>query len=98
MTMGAISETMEIGAASVQAVLAGSDIVMVGHDPEQQRSAIAALLAAAQSGELSVETIDQSVYRILKLKQSYALDDDPVAPVDTKELNTHIEAVTQPVP
>ncbi|TDF98337.1 beta-N-acetylhexosaminidase [Paenibacillus piri] len=91
MTMEAIGKTMPIGPASVQAVLAGADIVLVGHNPKQQNDVLDALSAAAESGEIPQPVIDASVYRIVKLKQSFRLSDQPTPPADMSELNKHIQ-------
>jgi beta-N-acetylhexosaminidase len=80
MTMGAVTEHYDIGRASVDALLAGADIVLIGHEPELQRRALEAIRHAAASGELSQDAIDDHVYRILKLKEKYGLSNDPVDP------------------
>ncbi|MFD1953004.1 beta-N-acetylhexosaminidase [Paenibacillus thailandensis] len=92
MTMEAIGETAAIGPAAVQAVLAGADIVLVGHDSGQQMAVLDALMSAAQSGKLPQKAIDASVYRIVKMKQDFRLSDQPTATVDVEALNRHIEA------
>jgi beta-N-acetylhexosaminidase len=92
MTMEAVGKTMPIGPASVQAVLAGADIVLIGHNPTQQKSVLDALTAAAQSGKIPQSVIDTSVYRIVKLKQSFHLSGQPTLLADVSALNKHIEA------
>lgn len=91
MTMEAVGKTMAIGPAAVQAVLAGADLVLVGHDPAQQKAVFDALAEAAQSGQLPVMKIDESVARIAKLKQGFALSDKPTPAPDITELNHQIE-------
>ncbi|WP_127496286.1 beta-N-acetylhexosaminidase [Paenibacillus glycanilyticus] len=92
MTMGAVGKVKPIGPASVQAVQAGADIILVGHDPIQQQTVIDALTAAAQNGEISPSVLDASVYRIVKLKQSFKLSDQPTSSIDIAALNQHIQA------
>ncbi|TCM96498.1 beta-N-acetylhexosaminidase [Paenibacillus sp. BK033] len=95
MTMGAVGKVKAVGPASVQSVLAGADIILVGHDPVQQQTVIDALTAAAQSGEIPPSVLDASVYRIIKLKQSFQLSDKPTSPFDVTTLNKHIQAALE---
>ncbi|TBL76663.1 beta-N-acetylhexosaminidase [Paenibacillus thalictri] len=90
MTMEAIGKTASIGAAAVQAVLAGADIVLVGHDPAQQKAVLEALADAVDSGKIPQKTIDESVNRIAKLKLGFGLTDEPVSMPDVPALNKHI--------
>ncbi|WP_261381226.1 beta-N-acetylhexosaminidase [Paenibacillus cremeus] len=92
MTMEAVGKTIAIGPAAVKAVMAGADIVLVGHDPEQQKAVLDALTAAVQSGKIPQTTIDASVTRIAKLKSDFHLSDQPTAPADVHKVNQLIEA------
>ncbi|MCM3628282.1 beta-N-acetylhexosaminidase [Paenibacillus glycanilyticus] len=92
MTMGAVGKVKAIGPASVQSVLAGADIILVGHDLKQQQSVVQALTTAAKSGKIPQSVIDASVYRIAKLKQSFSLSDQPASLADVSTLNQHIKA------
>lgn len=94
MTMGAIVKHYDLGAAVVQSVKSGSDIVLVAHDYELARKAIQALEHAAKSGVISEEQIDRSVYRILSLKERYGLTDSPSGPVDVNAINAALEKAT----
>jgi beta-N-acetylhexosaminidase len=93
MTMGAIVKNYDIGEAAVQSVNAGSNIVLVCHDFDKETAVINALKAAAEKGTLSSELIDNSVYKILKLKQIYSLADKPLQTVDIKTINNSITTV-----
>lgn len=68
MEMGAIVENFGSDDATLQAVKAGADIILVAHDWTRQKKSIEALKQAVQKGEISEKRIDQSVRRILKLK------------------------------
>jgi beta-N-acetylhexosaminidase len=92
MTMGAVEKFKAIGPASVQSVLAGADIILVGHNLTQQRAVLNALMTAAKSGAIPQSVIDASVYRIAKLKQSFSLSDQPTSLADVSTLNQHIQA------
>lgn len=90
MTMGAIANNYNIGEAAVRSINAGSDIILVCHDFNKEVQVINALKAAVQNGSLSEETVNKSVYRILKLKQKYAISDKGVQNVDVKNINNLI--------
>lgn len=94
-TMGAIIKNYDIGEAAVKSVLAGSDIVLVCHGYDKQETVIKALKAAAQTGKLTMDRIDQSVYRILKLKDKYNLSSDPAQGIEPKIINDKIRLLFQ---
>ncbi|MEW9700304.1 beta-N-acetylhexosaminidase [Paenibacillus sp. SI8] len=87
MTMGAITTHNELGEASVTAVLAGADVVLVGHDYDKAVTVIGALRKAVQDKRIPMDTIDQSVERIMQLKMKYQLKDDAVPAPDSELLN-----------
>lgn len=92
-TMGAIIKNYDIGEAAVKSILAGSDIVLVCHGFDKQEAVIKALKNAFDTGKISMERLDQSVYRILKLKEKYALSNESAGPVDIKSINDKIEGL-----
>jgi beta-N-acetylhexosaminidase len=59
--------------AGVMAIEAGCDFLMGPWDPYQTRDMINALKAAISSGQITMERIDQSVLRLLKLKLQYGI-------------------------
>ena len=96
MTMGAIMKNYEIGEASVKSVLAGTDIVLVCHGKDNQIQVIEALKKAALEGRISEERIDESLYRILSLKEKYAIKDEENPAVNVDEINADIRSVLNP--
>jgi len=66
--MGAIMNTYGIGEASKMAILAGCDMLAICADPVRVVEGYKAVLAAAQSGEISEDRLDASVARIAKTK------------------------------
>ena len=90
MTMEAITDNYQTGPAAVQAVKAGSDIVLVAHRYDQIVKAIEAVKAAVLNGEISEERIDESVERIMKLKQEYNIEDVNVKQANVENLNQMI--------
>ena len=76
-----LTDDLEMGAVcgpdpgdlAVQALLAGNDMVMFCNHPEQARTARRAVVAAAASGRISAERIEQSVARILAAKEKFGI-------------------------
>ncbi|MDP4094309.1 MAG: beta-N-acetylhexosaminidase [Bacillota bacterium] len=93
MTMGAIADNYGMGEAAVKSINAGSDIVLVCHEYDKENQVIQSIKAATASGEISEQRINQSVYRILKLKAKYKLNDKPVDKVDITGINKKIKSV-----
>ena len=93
LTMGAISNTYGMGEAAVMAVEAGCDLLLVCHEADNLTAARDALLSAVDAGRISMERLDESVYRILSLKQEYGLTNDPVDQPDIETLNARIQAI-----
>ncbi|CAM3725217.1 Beta-N-acetylhexosaminidase [Cohnella lubricantis] len=90
--MGAIVKNYTLPDAAVLAVQAGADILLVGHGYDNEHAAYEAVLNAVKSGKLTEERIDESVYRILKLKAQYDLHDRTGKMPDLSGLNADIEA------
>ncbi|SFL37172.1 beta-N-acetylhexosaminidase [Paenibacillus sp. 1_12] len=93
LTMGAITQNYDIGQAAVSAVLAGGDVVLVGHSFDQQVKVIQALLNASSNGVIPESVLNASVYRILKLKEKYHMSSLKSTEPDIKGLNASISAL-----
>jgi beta-N-acetylhexosaminidase len=65
MDMAGLTKQFHTGEASVRAIEAGADVLLMPPDPG---TAIRALLAAVASGRLSRQRIDQSALRVLEAK------------------------------
>ncbi|MNI53380.1 putative lipoprotein YbbD precursor [compost metagenome] len=97
LTMGAITEHYTLAAAAIDAVQAGSDILLIAHEYANEQKVRAALLDSVKQGTISEARIDESVYRILALKQKYRLNDQPLEVPDLTELNSDIKAWRQTI-
>lgn len=73
MEMNAIINYYGIEEAAIHAIEAGNDIVLISHTFERQERALKAVIAAVNDGRITEETINQSVERILRLKQKRQL-------------------------
>ncbi|MCM3041833.1 beta-N-acetylhexosaminidase [Paenibacillus motobuensis] len=91
MTMGAISEHYKIEDAAVQFILAGGNIVLIGHELEKEKAAIQAITDAVEQGTIPMNVLDDRVYKVLELKEKYKLSDDPAKGPDIKQVNKHIQ-------
>ncbi|MBW3112681.1 beta-N-acetylhexosaminidase [Bacillus sp. MCCB 382] len=93
MTMKAVADNYGMGESAVQAVKAGSDLVLIAHDAQKAVTAMEALKSAVQNGDISEERINESVKRVIQLKQSYNLEDTHTGEVELRDINHSIDAV-----
>lgn len=94
LTMGAISKNYGMGKAAVQSVQAGSDILLVAHGYENVSNVIKELKSNIDSGTITEKRIDESVLRILMLKEKYKLtDQEKIKTPDLSELNSDIRGI-----
>ena len=93
LTMGAIANAYGMGEAAVKAIQAGCDMALVCHGLDNAKAAYHAILFAAEDGTLSRERLEESVRRILTLKEAYGVDDAPVENPDIQKLNENIRAI-----
>lgn len=77
MEMKAITDGFGAGESAVLALLAGVDMPLFSHSRRRQKAAFEAVLAAAQSGRIPAERIDNSLRRIQRLKRGFQLKDAP---------------------
>ncbi len=67
MDMGAINRHRDSGEAALQALMAGTDIILMPENPQKAQKAI---IEAIHEGKISMSRIDHSLRRILSLKMS----------------------------
>ncbi len=70
MEMKGVTKHYEPGMADLEAFLAGNDIILL---PEQIEQGYKRVLDAVNDGIISIERLDESVYRILKAKEKLGL-------------------------
>ena len=95
LTMGAIVENYSLEEAAVQALKAGSDLLLVCHDVQGQFKVLEAIKEAVISGVIPEAQINKSVFKILKLKQRYKLTEQIITSVDVANLNKRTELLLQ---
>lgn len=95
MRMKSIQDNYGTGKASVLAINAGCDLVLLRGDFTHFKEGYDAILKAAESGEISIDTIDKSVTRILKAKENAGLFEnrfaDPMKALKTVGCKEHQE-------
>ena len=69
--MKAISETIGTEKGAVEAFKAGVDLLMVSHTYDVQVGAMKALEEAYKNSEITEERLDESVQRIIEMKEKY---------------------------
>jgi beta-N-acetylhexosaminidase len=69
----AITTSMSVADAAVQAIAAGSDMVYISGPERGQEAAYRALVHAARTGKISRARLDEAVTRVLTLKREYGL-------------------------
>ena len=93
LTMGAIIENYSIDEATSKALFAGNDILTVCHGYENIISSIEGIKRGLEIGEIEESRIEDSVYRILKLKEKYNISDEILKDINIKELNDETKKV-----
>lgn len=88
LTMGAISESYSFGDAAVLSINAGCDILSICFGEDNVKQAVKAIKEAVENGAIKEERIDESVRRILKLKEDYNVTSEGVEMPDIDELNS----------
>ncbi|WP_246027627.1 beta-N-acetylhexosaminidase [Lysinibacillus antri] len=95
MTMKAVTNNYSLSYAAVQSIKAGSDIVLIAHHYDDVSSTINALKQAVQKGEITENRIDESVKRILLLKETYKLDNSKIDTINVHEINSTIQKMLE---
>ncbi|MDE2950605.1 MAG: beta-N-acetylhexosaminidase [Chloroflexota bacterium] len=99
--MDAVDTVYDPGEASIRAIEAGNDVIAIGAHVGTGRigQAISDVVAAVRAGRIALERIDDSVARILRVKQQYGVLDwsplDPDAASDRLDLSAHDRLVTR---
>jgi beta-N-acetylhexosaminidase len=80
LSMGAIAKRYGAGEASVRALIAGSDLLVMPSDPDVAVNAVA---AAIDAGRISPARLDASVRRVLEIKLRLGLFAHRTVPLDS---------------
>ncbi|MBQ9000056.1 MAG: beta-N-acetylhexosaminidase [Clostridium sp.] len=97
MTMGAITNDYDISEACIKAINAGTDLLLVCHGYDNEVKVINSIKEAVNNKIISMDRIDESVYRILYLKENYKLSDEKIESVDVDIINSKFEDISKRV-
>ena len=61
--------------AAVRAVKAGADLLLISSPPQDQADAYDAVVGAVESGEIPRERVEESVERVMRVKDAYPLQE-----------------------
>ena len=93
MTMGAVTNDLDITTACINSINAGADLLLVCHGYDNEINVINAIKDAVNNGIISIDTINRSVYKILSLKENYKITDEKIEKVDINTINTKFEDI-----
>ncbi len=97
MTMGAITNDYDISEACIKAINAGTDLLLVCHGYDNEVKVINSIKEAVNNKIISMDRIDESVYRILSLKENYKLSDEKIESIDVDVINSKFEDISKRV-
>lgn len=87
MTMGGITKNYNLEDAVFKFIQSGGDLALICHGEENPILAINKIIDGVNKGDISQREIDEKVYRILNLKESYNLKDKRLESVNLENLN-----------
>lgn len=87
LTMGAIQDNYSTKDAALLAFKAGSDLLLICHGESTAEESYKQLLQAVKKGEVTEERLDESVRRLLALKQTYQVTKKALPMPDVQQLN-----------
>lgn len=91
MTMGAITDNFSIEKASVMAINAGVDCLLICHEYENTLNVIKAIKEAVTSGVITQDRLNEAVLRILTLKHDYSVTNNKIQMPDIQAMNATTE-------
>ena len=78
MDMKAVRKNLSIEEASLNAILAGSDIIMLGENTAQINNVIEYLVQAVNNGSLPLDRLNEAVRRVVMMKHKHGLFSPPL--------------------
>lgn len=93
MKMLAIRIHYNMKRAVKRAINAGNDIIMIGLPYKKTQKVIEYIIKQVQKGEISQERLDESVKKILDIKEKYNVNDQKVEGFNIEEINKKIQDI-----
>ena len=79
-----------------KAIIAGNDLILFRFNKRTEKSSIESIINLVKKGEIEEKRIDESVERIVALKQKYGLNDNrPIDGCNIEEINKRIDFVNE---
>lgn len=97
MTMGAILKNYSLEEGVLQFIKSGGDIALVCHGKDNPVLVINNIIDAVNSGEISEDEVNEKVYRIIKLKEKYNLEDNVIEEINLEKLNKETKDLIEKV-
>lgn len=91
MTMGAIVENYSLEDASIKFLDAGGDVLLICHGADNPEKVLERIEEEILDKKLNETEIDKKVYRVLKLKEKYNLNDESLDSYDVEAHNKLVE-------
>lgn len=91
MTMGAITNTSEPETAGIEFLKAGGDVALFCHGDSIGYEFKIKMKKEIENGKISEKEIDKKVYKILKIKEKYNMNNKVLEGPNVKEINKNYE-------
>ena len=83
--------------ATYKAIEAGNDIILMGLSARKVKSIMKYIIKKVRQGKISEERINQSVIKILNIKEKYDINDDEIVGFDIGEIDKEIKNINEQV-
>lgn len=93
MIMKGLTDTESISEASLKALKAGVDILLIGSGYENISNSIQRIKQAVFDGEIHEFEIDRKVYNILRVKRDYMINNNEISEVNVIDINSKIKEI-----
>ena len=93
MIMKGLTDTESISEASLKALKAGVDILLIGSGYENISNSIQRIKQAVFDGEIDEFEIDRKVYNILRVKRDYMINNNEISEVNVIDINSKIKEI-----
>lgn len=93
MIMKGLTNTNSIEDASLKALKAGVDILLIGSGYDNVVNSISRVKQAVLNGEIEELDIERKVYNILRIKQKYGLNNEVMPKLNVEDINSRIRSV-----
>lgn len=93
LSMKGITLIFGITHAAMKAISAGADIIMINKEHKSKIRIIENLIKAGKRNSMALRRINESVSRILEIKEKYNVKDEIIPGYDVEEINEEIDEI-----